>query len=222
MKKIFILLLAITVVACGLNNSKSQKEAERAAAEAAALREQFVKDSIARVEFVKDSIAKAEIIKKNQPLFIIKKDEFSNKSWVEPKTAPRYRNRNGVYAYFAMEDGRAYNFRFVYQYYADDWLFIRNMIFNIDDENITVVPNMETDCGDGGMIWEWCDVHVSGGDSASVDINEYFIRKIANAKSVKVKMNGRQYYDTRTLTKAQLQSIKDTYDYYCALGGTFE
>lgn len=222
MKKIFILILAITVVACGLNNSKSQKEAERAAAEAAALREQFVKDSIARVEFVKDSIAKAEIIKKNQPLFIIKKDEFSNKSWVEPKTAPRYRNRNGVYAYFAMEDGRAYNFRFVYQYYADDWLFIRNMIFNIDDENITVVPNMETDCGDGGMIWEWCDVHVSGGDSASVDINEYFIRKIANAKSVKVKMNGRQYYDTRTLTKAQLQSIKDTYDYYCALGGTFE
>lgn len=181
-----------------------------------------MKDSIARVEFVKDSIAKAEIIKKNQPLFIIKKDEFSNKSWVEPKTAPRYRNRNGVYAYFAMEDGRAYNFRFVYQYYADDWLFIRNMIFNIDDENITVVPNMETDCGDGGMIWEWCDVHVSGGDSASVDINEYFIRKIANAKSVKVKMNGRQYYDTRTLTKAQLQSIKDTYDYYCALGGTFE
>ena len=55
--------------------------------------------------------------------------------------------------------------RFVFQYYSDDWLFIRNMIFNFDGENVRIIPDrMQTDCGDGGMIWEWCDEHVFGGD----------------------------------------------------------
>lgn len=222
MKKFLLLLVAFATISCGSNSSNSNKAAERAAAEAAAKREQFVKDSIARVEFVRDSIAKAEVIKRCEPLFTVKKDEFSDKAWVEPKSAPKYRNRNGVYAYFATENGRAFNFRFVYQYYSDDWLFIKNMIFNIDGENITIAPDMETDCGNGGKIWEWCDVHVTGGDSESIFVNEYFIKKIAEAKAVKVKMNGRQYYDTRTLTSAQIQSIKDTYEYYKALGGIFD
>ena len=51
--------------------------------------------------------------------------------------------------------------------------------------------------------------------------DEKFIKKIANAKSVKVKLNGRQYYDTRTLKAEQIKSIKDTYEYYLALGGRF-
>lgn len=209
-------------------------------------RQQFVKDSIARVEFVRDSIAKrkqfvedsiaerkmfvedsiaraknAEIIKTHKSLFIEKKDEFSNTIWVEPKDAPKYRNRNGVYCYFKLENGVASNFRFVYQYYADDWLFIKNMIFNIDGENnITIVPKMETDCGNGGMIWEWCDEFVSSKDNYN-GIDEELIKNIANAKSVKIKMNGKQYYDTRTLTAKQIKSIKDSYEYYVALGGKF-
>jgi hypothetical protein len=94
------------------------------------------------------------------------------------------------------------------------------MIFNFDGEdNVTIRPDMETDCGDGGMIWEWCDEHV--GNSNYNGIDEQFIKKIVNAESVKVKMNGRQYYDIRTLTADQLKSIKDTYEYYIALGGKF-
>ena len=69
----------------------------------------------------------------------------------------------------------------------------------------------------GGKIWEWCDEAVVGGNS----VDEKFIAKIANAKSVKVKMNGSQYYDTRVLTAEQIKSIKDTYEYYKALGGKF-
>lgn len=220
MKKFIVALIAIFIatmfVSCG-NSSTSNVEKARIE------REQFIKDSIARVEFVKDSIAtaqrNAEVIKRCANLFTIKKDEFSNNSWVKPKVAPKYRNRNGAYCYFCMNDGKPNTFRFVYQYYSDDWLFIRNMIFNIDGEKFTIIPKMETDCG-GGKIWEWCDTYVSGGDS-EYSVNENFISKLANSKSVKIKMNGSQYYDTRTLTAEQIKAIKDTYEYYLALGGKF-
>ena len=52
-------------------------------------------------------------------------------------------------------------------------------------------------------------------------INEKFIKKLAYAKSVKIKMNGRQYYNTRVLTKNQIKNIKDSYEYFIALGGKF-
>ena len=225
MKKALALLASVfAIIACSNNSSSNKKSSAKEIEKARLEREAFVRDSLRRDQEIKDSIAlaekNAEVIARVSKSFTEKKDEFSTRSWVEPKSAPKYRNRNGVYCYFATEDGKASsNFRFVYQYYADDWLFIKNMIFNIDDEIITITPEMDTDCGNGGMIWEWCDKLVT---ESSVDgITEDFIKKIANAKSVKVKMNGRQYYDTRTLTKEQIQSIKDTYDYFIARGGTF-
>ena len=216
--------MVLAIGACG-NNSGSNKskgvDSEREANRARLAREAFVRDSLKRDQEIKDSIAlaekNAEIIARVSKSFNQKKDEFSTKTWIEPKSAPKYRNRNGVYCYFSTEDGKAgSNLRFVFQYYADDWLFIKSMIFNIDDEIITITPDMETDNGDG-MIWEWFDLKVS--KYSSDGITEDLIKKIANAQSVKVKMNGRQYYDTRTLSKEQIKSIKDTYDYFTALGG---
>lgn len=86
---------------------------------------------------------------------------------VKHKNEPKYRNQNGVYLYFQVDqNGKPENLRFCIQYEDDDWLFIRNMIFNIDGENITFIPNdMETDCGNGGRIWEWCDEPASLGDN---------------------------------------------------------
>ena len=225
MKKLFVLLATvIAICACGNNTGSNKKPSAKEIERARLEREAFVRDSLRRDREIKDSIAlaekNAEVIARVSKSFNETKDEFSNTSWVKPKSAPKYTNRNGVYCYFATENGKATsNFRFVYQYYSDDWLFIKNMIFNIDDENITIAPDMETDCGNGGMIWEWCDRLVT--KSSTDGVTEDFIKKIANAKSVKVKMNGRQYYDTRTLTKEQIQSIKDTYDYFIARGGSF-
>lgn len=185
-------------------------------------REQFVKDSIYQVEMLRrDSLEKIkkENIERLKPLFTERKDEFSDRTWFKPKDSPKYTNANGVYCYFSKENGKVENFRFRFQYFDDDWLFIKNMIFNIDGENITIVPDMETDCGDGD-IWEWCDELVGTADSYC-DVSEDFIIKLSKAKSVKVKLNGRQYYDTRTLSQKQIKSIKNTYDYYKALGGQF-
>lgn len=215
MKKFIIITISAIVVIAGLFSCGGSSTNSTETAKVA--REQFIRDSIAHAEFVRDSIAKAErnakIIEANKPLFKTASDEFSNCAWVEPKSAPKYRNQNGVYCYFQLENNEASNLRFVFQYYADEWLFIRNMIFNIDGENITIAPDMDTDCGNGGMIWEWCDEKVGYG------VSEDFIKKLAYATSVKVKLNGSQYYDTKTLTSAQIKSIKDTYEYYTALGG---
>lgn len=159
----------------------------------------------------RDSIVK--VMKKD---YNFKRDEFSNTGgcWVEPKIMPKYRNSNSFYCYFWMSDNNiASNLRFVMQYEADDWLFIKDCVFNIDGYNYTYIPRkMERD--HDSRIWEWFD------DPVDMD-NINLVRKIANAKSVKVKLNGRQYYDTRTIKPKEISSIKKTLEFYEEIGNKF-
>lgn len=191
-------------VATNSESSVQTQQIEISAEEKARLTEEKAKqDSINAVK-----------VKELKQYFNEKKDEFSDRKWIEPKTRPRYTNQNGYCMYFSVENGLASNPRFLIQYESDSWLFIRYMIFNIDGENVTFTPEkMETDCGNGGRIWEWCDEYA---------INlEPLIKKIAYAKSVKIKMEGKQYYDIKTMSSKQIQYFRYSYEYYKALGGTF-
>ena len=221
MKKIIYLLLIALAVSCG-GPSRTEKAARDQHLRDSIARAEFIRDSTARAEHIADSLARDEarrtVIERCRPLFNETKDEFSDKVFFEPKNAPKYRNRNGVYCYFVCIGDKPAALRFVFQYHNDSWLFIRNLQFNCDGTNFTVTPDMDTDCGNGGMIWEWCDELVRASGTA---ISEPYIALIANSQSVKVRMNGSQYYDTRTLTREQIQGIKDAYDYYLALGGEF-
>lgn len=166
------------------------------------------------VEKAKEDSLNAVKITELQKYFTEKKDEFSDTKWVKPQTIPKYTNQNGYCMYFQLDEGKAKNPRLRIQYEADDWLFIQYMIFNIDGENITFTPrDMETDCGNGGRIWEWCD--------ESALYLEDLIKKIAYANSVKIKMVGRQYYKIKTMSSKQIQYFKYSYEYYKALGGEF-
>lgn len=222
MKNIVLAFFALLACYSCMNSAQvAEKEQRERFVRDSIERATFIQDSIERVEFVRDSIAKVEynksVITRCESKFSKITDEFSDIVWVRPKSAPKYRTSNAVYCYFGLTNGNANIFRFVFQYYSEDWLFIKNMIFNIDGDNITIIPDMETDCGYGGMIWEWCDEYVGSIGNVSGE----FIEKLANAESVKVRMNGSQYYDTRTLTSTQINSIKDAYEYYLALGGEF-
>lgn len=148
--------------------------------------------------------------------YVFKKDEFDNegRTWVQPKSKPKYRNNNAFYCYFQMNENVASNFRFVMQYYDSSWLFIENCIFNIDGENYTYVPQ-EMKRDNNSSIWEWFD------DSVTLD-NVALIRKIAQAKAVKVKLNGSQYSNTRTMKDTEIASIAHTLKYYEELGGQFD
>lgn len=154
---------------------------------------------------------KAELDKLSKN-FNQKKDEFSNKTWIFPKNKPKYRNRNATYCYFMKQSNEVRIFRFVFQYVNSDWLFIKDLIFNIDGKLFEYRRlDFNTDCS-GGQIWEWCDLQLS-----EIDL----IRSLENAKSIKIKMNGDKYYDTRTLNSATITSIQETIKYYKALGGRF-
>lgn len=156
-------------------------------------------------------------IKELKKKFIIKKDEFeeSNITWYIPKSVPRYRNANTFYCYFGTENGIPSVLRIVHQYYSDDWLFINTYKFSIDGNAYSYTPNnMNTDNGDGGMIWEWSD--------EIVDTNiKNIINQLIKSKVAKIKLDGKQYYDTKSITKSQIQSIRETIDLYKLMGGEY-
>lgn len=157
-------------------------------------------------------------IKKLSPLFVFKKDEFdpNGKTWIRPKSAPKYVDMNGIYCYFMKNNNGVSNFRLQIQYYADDWLFIRKYQFSIDGKAYEFIPmKVERDNGYGGKIWEWCDEAVTDND-----VN--FVKALAKAKSAKIKFIGDQYYNIKTIKTKELQSIKNTIDLYIAMGGKLE
>lgn len=154
-------------------------------------------------------------IKELKPFFRIRNDEFSSseKTWYQPKSAPNYTNRNGLYCYFQTENDIPSNLRFRMQYYSDDWLFFSKVQFSVDGKAYEYIPMAtETDSGDGGHIWEWFDESVSESDKE-------LINALANAKSAKMKLIGRQYHDIRTISKDQIKGIKRTLELYQAMGG---
>lgn len=158
--------------------------------------------------------AKVKLLEKS---FQIKTDEFSNdnKKWYRPKSAPTYANANGIYCYFQTENGIPSNLRFRLQYYSDDWLFFSRVQFSIDGKAFEYIPlDTETDSGNGGYIWEWFDESVSESDKE-------LINALANAKSAKMKLIGRQYFDVKTISQSQINGIKQTLELYKAMGGQF-
>lgn len=155
-------------------------------------------------------------IKDLLPFFRIKKDEFDphGATWYEPKSAPQYTNRNGIYLYFKTTDGAPGPLRFCVQYLADDWLFFKRVQFSIDSSAYEYIPSStETDNG-GGDIWEWFDEPLSPGDKE-------LIYALSEAKSAKMKFIGRQYYGIRTISKQQIVDIKRSLDLYKAMGGSY-
>lgn len=155
-------------------------------------------------------------IKDLLPFFRIKKDEFDphGATWYEPKSAPQYTNRNGIYLYFKTTDGVPGPLRFRVQYFADDWLFFKKVQFSIDSSAYEYIPfSTETDNG-GGDIWEWFDESLSSRDKE-------LIYALSEAKSAKMKFIGRQYYGIRTISKQQIIDIKRSLDLYKAMGGSY-
>lgn len=150
------------------------------------------------------------------PYFNVVKDEFDpdGRVWYRPKSAPKYINANGIYLYFAVMDDKVQPLRFKVQYYADDWLFFRKVQFSINGEAYEFIPfNTETD-HNGGKIWEWYDESLTGSDRE-------LIYALANAQTAKMKFIGRQYYDIKTITAKQIESIKQTLELYNAMGGNY-
>ena len=167
----------------------------------------------------KESVRKIDSVKTKDllPYFDVKKDEFDpkGKTWYKPKSAPKYTNRNGIYLYFATQEGGTCPLRFRIQYYADDWLFFKKIQFSIDDKAFEYIPSdTEHDNGNGGKIWEWFDEALSGSDKE-------LIYALTEANNAKMKFIGRQYHDIKSITKSQIMDMKRTLELYRAMGGVY-
>lgn len=167
---------------------------------------------------VMQTISRVDSVKINEllPYFNVYVDEFSpkNLTWYIPKSAPKYTNENGIYLYFYNSDEGLGPLRFRIQYYADDWLFFNKVQFSIDGKAYEFVPlSTETDCGNGGMIWEWFDEAIATADEVTL------IKALASAKSAKMKFIGRQYHNIKQITPKQIEAIRRTVELYEAFGG---
>ena len=151
------------------------------------------------------------LVKKLKPLFRNKTDEFSTDktTWITPRESAKYRNMNGIYCYFSSN-----NLRFVFQYHSDSWLFFSKCQFLIDGKAFEYTPSNQKRDNDETGITEWFDDPV---DATNKDI----IMALSNTKSAKLKLIGDNYVDYKVISKKQITSIKNTLDYYKALGNYF-
>lgn len=112
-------------------------------------------------------------------------------------------NRFGLY--LVQPDSGAPYLRFRWMYHGDDWLFIDRLMVKID----ALPPvdakfghfSVERDNG-GGNVWEWKD------EAIEHEAHLQLFRRIADAKKVVLRFEGRQYYKDRTLTAGERQAIK--------------
>ena len=196
-------------------NAESISEMDKRAIEAAKESGKELKTNLNKPKENLKVIEETPQIKELKKKFRIRKDEFdeNNLVWYEPKSSPNYRNANGFYCYFGTKNGSPYVLRIVHQYSSDDWLFIQSYKFSIDGKAYSYTPSdMKTDTDNG--IWEWSDEVV---DSEIKEI----LNALINCKSAKIRLEGRQYYDTKIITTSQIKSIKETIELYKLIGGEF-
>jgi len=211
MNKLLILFVIIILSSCRPNSSKDDGLSKTSLADTSLALNIDSNGKPIHLAKKQDSL-QIKVLSKS---FKFTKDEFDveGKQWVRPINEPNYVNRNTIYSYFMKINGIASNLRFVIQYYGDDWLFIQKYQFSIDGQAFEYAPrNVETDSGDGGMVWEWFD------DQADTNLKT-ILRAISKSKTTKVKMIGKQYFDIITVTSKQKESIRKTLALYRLLGG---
>ena len=134
--------------------------------------------------------------------------------WVSHKDSRKYEH---CYCYFQIKEKKAQNFRFFFNYFAHEWLFIKYLIFNFDGNNVTIYPTeINSKVISGDLIKEWFDESISSYSRTS------FIEHFTNANVVKVAIYGKDGKSIQNISKEEIESIKNTYEYYLALGGQFE
>ena len=107
--------------------------------------------------------------------------------------------------YFGGTKEKANDLHFIIQYSAEDWLFIENVKFDFDGKFYDYGPlNFETNVSNG--IQEWSD--------ESVDYSSQLVQYFKKAKSVKYRLEGKQFYRDYKMSPEKLKKIQNTIKLY--------
>ena len=93
-------------------------------------------------------------------------------------------------------------------YYADDWLFIKNFTVKADNQKFYITPSYKDITRDNtaSSIWE----HIA----LDYKSNKEVINAIANSSNTTIRFYGKDYYNDRKLSKAKIKAMKDMLSLY--------
>jgi hypothetical protein len=201
MKKVFFIICLFTA-ACTMpipknQNVNSKEDAEFAKVDSIVAAEKHAREVAAkRGEKIFDSL-------KNK--FVSQKDDFNDVIWYTHKRFGKYwPNRKTIYT--EVRNDGYYNV--ISNYYADDWLFHTSIQVLVGDrkfETETVETYKQDNRHDnhGGMIWENVRYNIE---------NRNILNAIADNsnETVKIRFNGKQFYNDATMTAADKKAIKES------------
>jgi hypothetical protein len=150
--------------------------------------------------------------------FKIEKDEFKKIAFATPKILKRGK---GLNSYITLsEDLDPVTFRIDMEYHGHSWVFIRNIYIKADDIVIKIpvdgLRDRKSHVIYGGGVLEWVDFSIN-----QQQMEEFYhnIDKILYAKEVKIKFDGEDREYSQTISKNQIDSLKQVVDTYRSLGG---
>lgn len=131
----------------------------------------------------------------------------------KPKTAPKDELSNGLFLYFDVKGGMPVNLRLRGQYYADDPLAFRKIIFTIDGFNYEYVPNKVNTGKKGRFCWE-------NSDEPLRTKNKDLLYALTHCTWVRVTFVGtRGFNHVRTLNDNEVKDFYHVFELYRVLGG---
>lgn len=140
-------------------------------------------------------------------------DEMEGNTWYYDKTTTRYNNVNSFHLYMGTSETSAPWLRFRIQYAGDRWLFIQKYIIKTDNNTYNFVPSKRVERDNqGGKVWEWFDESVS-------KKTYLMLVDVANSKSAKLRLSGRQYHKDKIISSKQKQALKNIIEAHELFGG---
>ncbi len=139
----------------------------------------------------------------------IEKDEFNQTAEYRDKTSPQYASQNGFFLTITDHPTLGKYFTLQIQYSGSDWLFINKYIIKADDQTFTLTPS-EVHRDNTNYVWEWSYFH---NDDEFIPM----VKAIIDAKDVKIRYQGSQYYKDRTITSTEKQALQHVLDAMVAL-----
>lgn len=145
--------------------------------------------------------------------FRITQDTLEATNFYRHKTFTPHRNDMGFLIYIG-QNTRSGNIwmRLSVQYYAGSWLFVDGYTVYVDGKKYDR-SNIDFERDNSSRrVWEWSDTSLTIQDLR-------LIRAIINSNEAVVRLRGNQYIHDYTISAEGKSALKDTLDYFDALGG---
>lgn len=139
-------------------------------------------------------------------------DQMTGITWYKPKVG--LSGKNIMYLYIGKK-GTSVWLRLKIKYYSSNWLFVNKYILLIDGERFTIElsEDPEREVKYGGSISEISDI--------LVDVKLFkLLEKIAYARKVVLRYNGKRYYYDKKIKMKYILIFKNVIRAYRELGGT--